>query len=162
MYHHRRCFIGRIVKDFIILILAHDVLWTFAVSDGTFSLIKMLEFCLNFTEVYTLGSNWQWVSIDSDNGLAPNRRQPIIWTNDGFLYWRKEVSLDFGGLISSQENIPISFYISLHMFNMHCVDMVKYHIQNTFDINTLKWNINTKMEYRTYLLNISTDTCSFY
>ena len=26
-------------------------------------------------------SNWQWSSIGLDNGLAPNRRQAIIWTN---------------------------------------------------------------------------------
>ena len=26
--------------------------------------------------------------IGSDNGLAPNRRQAIIWTNDGLVYWR--------------------------------------------------------------------------
>ena len=27
-------------------------------------------------------SNFQYFSIGSDNGLAPNRRQAIIWTND--------------------------------------------------------------------------------
>ena len=26
--------------------------------------------------------------IGSDNGLAPNRRQAIIWTNDGLVLWR--------------------------------------------------------------------------
>ena len=26
--------------------------------------------------------------IDSDNGLAPDRRQTIIWTNDDLAYWR--------------------------------------------------------------------------
>ena len=28
-----------------------------------------------------IGSNWQYVSIGSDDGLAPHRRQTIIWTN---------------------------------------------------------------------------------
>ena len=28
------------------------------------------------------GSNQQYVFIGSDNGMAPNRRQAIIWTND--------------------------------------------------------------------------------
>ena len=35
---------------------------------------------------YTLvldGSNKQYSSIGSDNGLAPTRRQAIIWNNDG-------------------------------------------------------------------------------
>ena len=29
------------------------------------------------------GPNKQYSSIDADNGLAPVRRQVIIWTNDG-------------------------------------------------------------------------------
>ena len=29
----------------------------------------------------SLGSNWQYGRIGSDNGLAPTRRQAIIWTN---------------------------------------------------------------------------------
>ena len=28
------------------------------------------------------------LSIGLDNGLAPNRRQAIIWTNAGLIYWR--------------------------------------------------------------------------
>ena len=39
------------------------------------------------------GSNWQYGSISSDNSLAPNRRQAIIWTNDGLVYLRIYVSL---------------------------------------------------------------------
>ena len=31
----------------------------------------------------SLESNRQWTITDSDNGLSPNRRQAIIWTNDG-------------------------------------------------------------------------------
>ena len=36
----------------------------------------------DMTEICSLGCNWQYVSIGSDNGLVPNRRQAIIWTND--------------------------------------------------------------------------------
>ena len=32
--------------------------------------------------------NWQYGNIGSDNGLAPNRRQAIIWDNDGIGYQR--------------------------------------------------------------------------
>ena len=32
-------------------------------------------------------------AFGSDNGLAPNRRQAIIWTNVGMLYWHIYVSL---------------------------------------------------------------------
>ena len=32
-------------------------------------------------------SYWQQASISSDNGVAPSRRQAIMWTNDGIYYW---------------------------------------------------------------------------
>ena len=35
----------------------------------------------------SLWCDWQYVIIGSDNGLAPNRRQVIIWTDDGLVYW---------------------------------------------------------------------------
>ena len=37
----------------------------------------------DITEVCFLGSNQQYPSIGSDNGLVPTRRQAIIWTNSG-------------------------------------------------------------------------------
>ena len=40
-----------------------------------------MNFVYNFTEVCSLGSNYQYSNIGSDNGLAPTRRQAIIWTN---------------------------------------------------------------------------------
>ena len=55
--------------------------------------MRFLEWILfyfgsNFTEICSQRSNQQFASIGSDNGLAPNRRQAIIWTNDGLVYWR--------------------------------------------------------------------------
>ena len=44
---------------------------------------KCIDFDYDFTEVCFQGSNSQYSSIGSDNGLAPARRQEIIWTNDG-------------------------------------------------------------------------------
>ena len=44
-------------------------------------------FKLGFTEVYSQVSNKQ-ASIGWDDGLAPNRRQPVIWINDTLIYWR--------------------------------------------------------------------------
>ena len=42
-----------------------------------------------FIEICSQWSNWQYmyVSTDSDNGLAPNRQQAIIWTNGSLAYW---------------------------------------------------------------------------
>ena len=61
-------------------------------------------FCLNeniwiainiFTELCSYGI-WQYFSIGSDNGLAPVRREAIIWTNDGWFtdaYMRHSASM---------------------------------------------------------------------
>ena len=37
-----------------------------------------------FIETCSYGSNQQYSSIGLDNGLAPARRQAIIWTNDSW------------------------------------------------------------------------------
>ena len=49
---------------------------------------KVLYFDLNFNEVCSSGSNWQYTSVCSGNGLAPNRRQAITWTNGSPVHWR--------------------------------------------------------------------------
>ena len=42
----------------------------------------------DFTEICRQESNWQLASLGSGNGLAPNRRQAITWTNAGPVQWR--------------------------------------------------------------------------
>ena len=42
----------------------------------------------HFVEVCSKVPNKQYASVCTDNGLAPNRRQVIIWTIDGLAYWR--------------------------------------------------------------------------
>ena len=42
---------------------------------------KFLYSDSNFTETCSQGTNQQYSSIVSDNGLPPGRRQAIIWTN---------------------------------------------------------------------------------
>ena len=37
-------------------------------------------------------------SLVQKKGLAPNRRQAFIWTNDDIVYWRIYASLDFSEL----------------------------------------------------------------
>ena len=49
---------------------------------------KVMHFDSNFTEVCSLESNWQCVSIGSGNGMVPSRRQAITWTNADLAYWR--------------------------------------------------------------------------
>ena len=54
-----------------------------------FKSILMNENVLNFvfSGVCSWVSNLQYISIRSSNGLAPNRRQTIIWTNDTLVHW---------------------------------------------------------------------------
>ena len=53
--------------------------------------------------MHSLGSNWQYGSIGSDNGLAPNRPRAINLSNAGLLYWRIHVSQGLNKL-TQQEN----------------------------------------------------------
>ena len=48
---------------------------------------------MNLIQIYYLGSNWQYVSIGSDNGLAPSRRQAIIWSDADPVHWRIYMAL---------------------------------------------------------------------
>ena len=48
---------------------------------SVFSWMKSLVFWFKFHLNCFCGFNWQHVSIDSGNGLAPYRRQAITWTN---------------------------------------------------------------------------------
>ena len=58
-----------------------------AISQTTFSnafyWMKFTNFEKYFTEVCSWGFNQQYSSIGSDNGLAPTRRQAIIWSRGG-------------------------------------------------------------------------------
>ena len=61
---------------------------------------KLLNSRQIFTEIYSLGSNYPYSSIGSDNGLAPTRREAIIWSNICMLYRRIYASRRFNELIS--------------------------------------------------------------
>ena len=51
----------------------------------------------NVIQICSYGSNLQYASIDSDNGLASNNWQTItymyVWTKDGLVYWLIYASL---------------------------------------------------------------------
>ena len=52
-------------------------------SSNAFSLMKMYKFYIEISPKFVWMVQIQYFSIGSDNGLAPNRRQAIIWINDG-------------------------------------------------------------------------------
>ena len=54
----------------------------------------MFEFLSNFTEICSQGFNLQYSSFGLGNGLAPFRRQAIIWTNDGLFTDAQSIGLN--------------------------------------------------------------------
>ena len=60
---------------------------------------KVIYFDMNFIEICFWGRNWQSLSIGSGNGLAPNRRQTIIWTNANPVYQCIYVALGWVNLV---------------------------------------------------------------
>ena len=64
--------------------------------------MKVLRLNKNLTEIHSLENDWQWVSIGSDNGLAPKRQQAIIWANDDLIHWCIYASLGLNGLTQNR------------------------------------------------------------
>ena len=62
---------------------------------------KLLNFRWHFIEICSLGFNWQYIFIGSHTGLAPNRRQAIIWTNVSLVYWHMYATVSLNGLTSN-------------------------------------------------------------
>ena len=59
------------------------------------------------------------ISVGLDNGLAPNRRQTIIWNNDGLVYWRIYASLGLDELnlqdtqqVMTKQSMQLSYRFS--------------------------------------------------
>ena len=50
------------------------------------------------TEIYSLGSIWQYGSIGSENGFSLNSWRAIMWSNVGMFYWHIYVSLSLNEL----------------------------------------------------------------
>ena len=65
---------------------------------------KLLYFDWYFIEFCSLGSNWQKLRIGLYNGLAPNRRQAIIWTNAVPIHWRINAALGTMGRYVKQRD----------------------------------------------------------
>ena len=85
-------------------------------QDGIKSAIVLIRawcsyFDSNVPQICSQGSNWQYASIGSDNGLAPNRRQAIIWTNAGLVHWCIYVSLGFNELTTWCKGLSITVSI---------------------------------------------------
>ena len=60
---------------------------------------NLSNFNYNLTEMCSLGSNWQYGSIGSDNDLTPNKQQAITWISDAIGYWCIFASLSLNELM---------------------------------------------------------------
>ena len=57
---------------------------------------KFMWYHSNFTEFCSGESKWQCVKIGLGNGLAPSRRQAMVWTNVDPVHWDLYTSLGLG------------------------------------------------------------------
>ena len=80
-------------------------------------LLYFIQISLNF---YPQGCNYPNASMDPDDGLAPNRWQAIILTNDGLVNWRIYASLG----LSMLQNIVFSSAI-IKIGNMSYFELTK-------------------------------------
>ena len=71
-----------------------------AIFSGQFYCIKIVVFWLQFYLELHPRVQLTKNSIGSDNGLAPNRWQAIIWSDDGLCYWRTNASPGLDKLIT--------------------------------------------------------------
>ena len=81
-----------------------DIIQT--INSKAFFLAKILNFNYIFIEIYSLWSNWQYVNIGSDAGLARNKWQYNISSNDGPIHRRIYASPSFNEL-----RIPIRYIV---------------------------------------------------
>ena len=66
---------------------------------NAFHLTKMFQFRSGFHLSFPFGYNERYSNFVSDNGLAPNKRKAIIWTNADPIHWRIHPSQVGDGLM---------------------------------------------------------------
>ena len=113
--------------------------------------IKMLS---HKNTLISIEFHWSWllqskrwcVSVDLDNGLAPNRRQAIIWTSDDLVYWRIYSSLG----ISVSVILLILNSIKTWWNNRVCICMFFFYFI-THDVDIFGWYVSHTKTNVTYL-----------
>ena len=79
-------------------------------------------------------------SIGSGNGLAPNRRQAIAWTNDNQVLWRIYAAL--GGKANPGYSIPDENLVDMNMYVFVCT-----HFTHATQINIFGKYITIKQQW---------------
>ena len=93
-----------------------------------------MNFDWNVTEVYSCGTNKQYIGIGSDNGSAPTRPQAISWTNGGIVYWRIYASLGLNEL-KTWYHETVDRYV---LIDMSCISTMFVHVSKEFQ-NYFQW-----------------------
>ena len=83
--------------------------------------------------------------IGSDKGMAANRRQAIIWTNDGLVYWRIYASLGLNELITS---VLWFSMISMTLCNLH----VMYPVSTLLCDKSECWELSDLRNFKHFLV----------
>ena len=100
---------------------------------------EVLYFDSNFTEICSQGSNWQLPSTGSDNGLASNRRQAIIWTSADPIDWLVYVALRGDELTEGWENSPLILPTASQIFSTRGIACQILHKSIRLAASSLTW-----------------------
>ena len=132
-----------------------------------FSWMKSFAFCLRFHWSLFLGASWQYPSIGSDKGLAPNRWQPIIWTYAGggvskahksadhnnalciyILYWKLHERISVINPLSNSKLCAYSIVIYTALLIIknwpvmrHILSLITYHNHIWYNNNGPNWHL---------------------
>ena len=90
--------------------------------------MEMYKFQLDSTDICYQGSNQKYSSIGSDKGLAPSRRQAIIWTNVGIGHQRLYASLGLNELTG-----PMLCRVTAEQGSFQYKTIAKYTVSNYKD-----------------------------
>ena len=91
---------------------------------NAFSWMKKIEFWLKF--------HWKWfLSVGSDNWLAPNRRQTIIWANAYPIDWRIYSALAGDELVHHAFRMIYYFIVTDRICAGHVCFMKYHHMPGT-------------------------------
>ena len=111
------------------------------IFSSAFSLTKSLVFLLKLPRSFFQGSNLLQPCIDSDNGMAPDRRQAIIWTNAYPIHWRIYAALEGDELTL---DVPVTYVywiwtcrVVLGQQHAHIDNMARCMEGKQFIVNTL-------------------------
>ena len=87
---------------------------------------KWSPFCWRNTQMYFIKwkwFDWQWIRIGLDNGLAPKRRQAIIWNRDGLVYRNIYASLSFSEIKFTMQ--AFHFEYGIRSYSMDIVLLIE-------------------------------------